>query len=317
VTTTVARNSLFVICSLLLPIGPAAAASIWTVGGSASGASQYRQNNQPGGCSYNTGASGGCSYVNTSDFLPYNSSTNLPWSSVTDAYSATLQSSGDVNGLHALAAVSITNDPLDYSHYWQSDPGSGAAYATWSDTFTVNGPAPAYLVFDFGIDGALSATAHARADATVDWSAAVSSVQASSRSWTFSTLPQLGPGIPSSPLSAPTFLVNPGDSVSFSLRLGAKAFVGCQLFSNSTPFLCTASASADLSNTLSFASIGFQDPLGNYLPGYSISSTNFSYNPLNPLQNGGAVPEPGTTLLAGSTLLILAALARRAGTMMR
>jgi hypothetical protein len=310
VTTTVARNSLWVICCLVLPAGPAAAASIWTVSGSASGASQYRQNGQPGTCSYNTGASGGCSYVNSSGFLPYNSSTNLQWTSVTDAYSATLLSSGDSNGLHALAAVSITNDPLDYAHYWQSDPGDGSAYATWIDTFTVGGPGAAYLAFDFGIDGTLSATAHARADATVDWSAAVSNVQASSKSWTFSTLPQLGPSIPSSPLSAPTFLVHPGDSVTFSLRLGAKAFVGCQLFSNSTPFLCSASASSDLSNTLSFASIGFQDPLGNYLPGYSITSNNFSYNQLNPLPSGGAVPEPGTIVLAGSTLLLLAAVRR-------
>ncbi len=296
---------------ILLSVQAATAGSVWTVSGTAAGASQYRQAGQPGGCSYNTGSSNGCSYVNNSGPLPYNSSDFQPWTSVSASYSATLASSGDANGLHASTAISITNDPLDNIHYWQSDPGDGAAYATWSDTLTINGPGSAYMVFMFGLDGTLSASSHARADATVDWSAFTSGSQSSSNAWTFSTLLALGGPIPSTPLSATKLLVNPGDTVTFSLRLGAKAFVGCQLFSGQSPLLCTASASSDLSNTLQFSSIGFQDGGGNYLPGFSVTSNDFDYNSFNPYSSSG-VPEPGTTILAGAGLLLLAAKARKA-----
>src|SRR5262249_21270932 len=116
----------------------------------------------------------------------------------------------------------------------------------------------------------------------------------SGNSWTFSTISAYGPQLPSNPISAPNLTVSAGDTVSIYLRLRAYASVGCSALTSS--MLCTASSTADLSNTLSFNSITFTDGSGNPAPGFSIASSNgFDYDQFNPAVGG--VPEPATGFL--------------------
>jgi hypothetical protein len=294
---------------LLWAVSSAGAGTLGYVAGSGMGTSQYRQAGQVSSCNYNTGVSNSCSYTDTSGFLPYNSSDNQTWTSVIASYAASFSSSVDTNGLHANASITITNDPLDPgapSHYWGSDPGDGSAFAYWVDTLTISGPSAAYMLFDFGLDGTLNATSHARADAGVTWSAYDSTSHLNSNGqWTFSTLSAYGPPIPSSPIQANALYVSPGDTISITLRLQAYAAVGCQALSG--PMLCSASATSDVGNTLKFTSISFQDGGGNNLSGFSIGSLdNFNYNPL--ISGASSpVPEPGT---AAGVLLGLAAVLR-------
>jgi hypothetical protein len=293
---------------LLWAVSSAGAGTLGYVSGIGSGASQYRQGTQVGTCSYNGGVSNSCSYHDFSDFLPYNSSDNQIWTGVKASYDASFSSSVDVNGLHANASITITNDPLDPGalvHYWGSDPGDGSAYAYWVDTLTISGPSAAYMVFDFGLDGTLNATSHARADAGVTWSAYDNTSHLNSTGqWTYSTLPAIGPSIPSGPIQANALYVSPGDTISIVLRLQAYAAVGCQALSG--PMLCSASASSDLGDTLKITSISFQDGIGNDLSGFAIGSTNFDYSGLISGSSSPA-PEPGT---AAGVLLGLAAVVR-------
>jgi hypothetical protein len=176
----------------------------------------------------------------------------------------------------------------------------------------VSGPSAAYLVFDFGLDGTLSATSHARADAGVQWSAYDNmNSNNSSGTWTYSTISAFGPPIPGSPIQAPSIYVSPGDTISITLRLQAYAAVGCQALSG--PMLCTASAQAGLGDTLKFSSISFQDAGGNPLSGFSLGGQNFDYSSF--LTGAGSqTPEPGT---AAAFLIGLAAMLGFKGKMMR
>lgn len=237
---------------LALWVPGATASTLGYASGSAAGASQYRQTDQHGGCSYGGlgTPSGGCSYEDWGT-LEYPSSDGQQWVGVQDAYSAAMASSVDTNGLHAMAAVSITNDPVDpaMGHYWASDPGSATAQAIWQDTIQINGSGMgAALAIALQLDGIRSAsTTHARADAKVEGYAQNQTTYASSsQTWTYSTLAQQGPPLPVSPFSTPGLAVSPGDKVFIWMRLTAYATVGCQALTSA--MLCTAGASSNLGN---------------------------------------------------------------------
>ena len=284
-------------CALWLPAACFAGIP-GTVSGAAEGVSQYRLPGQLSGCSYSGGTSNGCGYMNNSGGLPFNSSDGQLWTSTSALFSADLSSAVDANGLHARASLSITNDPLDpgaVTHYAGSDPASAGAIATWSDTLTISGPASASMVFGFTLDGNLSAMGSGHADAKVSWFASSSSGASSSGQWTFSTLSAIGPALPTLAQLSTNLAVQPGDVVTLQLRLIAQAEVGCQALHG--PMLCTASAASDMSNTLKFSSIAFQDGTGQSLAGYDISSANFDYDGLIVGGPSMPVPEPGTALL--------------------
>jgi len=164
--------------ALTMFIPAATAGPLGYVMGTATGASQYRQPGQPGTCSYGglTTVNAGCSYQDTGT-LPANSSDGKPWAGVNNSYTASISSSVDTNGLHAQAALSIVNDPVDLvvGTYWGSDPGDAMASAIWQDTITIGGApgSSAQVLFSFQLDGLLSATSHALANAYVDWSATI------------------------------------------------------------------------------------------------------------------------------------------------
>jgi hypothetical protein len=189
----------------------------------------------------------------------------------------------------------MVNDPVDLvvNHYWGSDPGDAMAAAIWEYTITINGTpgSSVQMLFSFILDGLLSTSSHALANAYIDWSAYDQTTSGStSDSWTYSTISAYGPQIPSSPISGQSLTVSAGDTVAIYLRLRAYASVGCSALSSS--MLCTANSTADLSNTLSFNSITFTDGQGDPTPGFSITSlSGFDYNQFNSA-SGPAVPEP-------------------------
>jgi hypothetical protein len=255
---------------------------------------QYRQAGQQSTCSYNNAPSGGCSYTNSTGFLPYNSSQGDQWTSITADLSASIASSVDAQGLHAQASLTVSNDPLDPAlvHYWGSDVGGGTASVTWSDMLTIGGSAPAYLVIGYSLDGSLNAGGQGRADIAESYSIYdYTSGAGDSNSDLFSTISAYGP-----PLNGPqTYLsyipVTGGDQDSLYLQLQARVSFGCQAF---TPILCSSNASADAAHTLQFTQIGFQDGNGNWITGNTIASANgFDYSVFNPA-NAGSAPEPGS-----------------------
>jgi hypothetical protein len=113
--------------------------------------------------------------------------------------------------------------------------------------------------------------------------------------WTFSTLSAIGPDLISPAPLLTTLAVQAGEIVTAPLKLMAQSFAGCQALNG--PMLCTASSSSDLSHTLKFTSIAFQDSNGKNLSGDGISSPNFDGSGL--VVGGGLppVPGPGTGLL--------------------
>jgi hypothetical protein len=295
--------------TLTLFIPAATAGPLGYVMGTASGASQYRQPGQVGTCSYGsfTDVTGGCTYQDTGT-LPYNSSDGKLWAGTGNSYTASISSSVDTNGLHAKASLSMINDPVDIAggKYWGSNPGDAMASATWEDTITILGApgSSVQLLFSFMLDGVLSASSHALANAYVDWSAYDQTTkQNANSSWTYSTISAYGPPIPSFPMSGQSLTVSAGDTISISLRLRAYASVGCSAISGS--MLCNAGSTADLSNTLSFSSIAFTDDNDNPVPGFSIGSSNgFDYNQFSSSTTTSA-PEPLTALQVLTPLAVL------------
>jgi hypothetical protein len=269
--------------------------ALGTVSGGMSATLQYRLAGQVTGCTYSTGTTNGCDYFNTTGFLPYNSSNGDPWSGLSASLTANATSAVDTAGLHAEVDLTVTNEPLDTNlqHYWGSNPGSGTATANWSDTLTISGGAPAFLVLGYTLDGTLSASGHSRADLFTSVSLHDSAAGGGNAGGTnlYSTISAIGPQLPTSQTLFYSLAVSPGDTVSLGAQLQARVFYGCQAFS---PILCAGATVADVSHTLKFSQLGFQDGQGNWLSGYSVGSADgFDYNALNPA-NATATPEPGS-----------------------
>ena len=186
--------------------------------------------------------------------------------------------------------------------YVEETPGGGipfaaSVFATYQDHVTVSGPSPlGVMQLTFGISGNLVWDGIA---AQLCYGFAVGGPLQGGSCWTEQTLPS------TITLKSEVFELNTPQEMNF--QFSAVVFVADQGY----PDLYSASATADLANTITLADMLVLAEDGQPIPGITVSSSGGFAYPLSPDNQVPAIPEPTIASLLATGGLLLAALRRR------
>lgn len=327
------RTRLFLIAAFGFAVATpgAFAGSIYSWSGSASGWASYHGAGTSN-CTFSSyAATTSCTFSNSGSVpLTYNTEGPLGIQPFPDfggdptSFTANVSSTADAQGLHAYASAEV-NGNVYIPGFSGSvfDPnnggsGSGSATAQEMDSWTIVPPAnfsgPFYISYTLQADGETSTYLSPNAGGLEEY--AYGELEFETNAYgdyggvynQYFELPETDfpTGENSDTPFDDTFTTKPAeitsDSIGYTFTLTSYAGVSC----STTPLLgtCSATATAQLSNTASLVGITFEDANGNPISGFSIDSgSGINYNNLIE-SNESPAPEPSTIWMGAAGLLL-------------